>query len=140
SVNYGPRRRPPRGARMRGMRPPGSATLRGAALFAVAGVLLGGCSSATHSPPCLDGGCGGAGSGGPDTGADLADSDAATGTPGLLASYDFDQMGGGTVALDSSGNFNNAGLIDQVSWGTMGHAGGDVSFGGGYLVLPPMLD
>jgi hypothetical protein len=127
---------------MRRMPPPGSAALRAAVLLFVGGGALGGCGTKGDGAACLTSGCGGAAGGGRDgAGGDLAtDNDAGAIAPGLLAMYDFDQTAGGSVALDTSGNFNNAGLIGQVAWGTMGHAGGDVSFTGGYLVLPPMLD
>ena len=66
--------------------------------------------------------------------------DAPGAAPGLVAAYSFDEASG-TVVLDTSGNFHNAGLIGAVEWGPAGRAGGDAIFGGGYVLMPPgMLD
>lgn len=70
-----------------------------------------------------------------DGGADGAD----RALPPLVAVYGFDE-GSGSVANDSSGNFFNAGLVGEVMWGAgRSGSGSDVSFSGGYLVLPPGL-
>jgi len=98
-----------------------------------AGGALVGCQPSSAAAGCANGGgCGGAAAGDGDA---LADGDGGSAMPGLVAAYDFDQAAG-SVAIDSSGNFNNAGLVGQVTWGT-GHVGSDADFMGGYVILPP---
>jgi hypothetical protein len=52
----------------------------------------------------------------------------ATHTSGLVASYNFDQ-GSGTTLADQSGN-GNTGSISNASWATQGHTGDALSFNG----------
>jgi hypothetical protein len=120
--------------------------VRAAALIAVTFVACTGTSgipggSACSDPTCPADGAADRGQAAGATGSDgSAAGDGSGGTPGLLAEYDFDETAG-TVALDSSGGYRNGGLIGAVSWGGMGHQGGDASFRGGYVLLPPsMLD
>lgn len=111
----------------------------GTALSAAALLLATSAAVASCAPPASSSGCDGSACGGSGGGAGNAlDATAGTGggLPGLVADYEFEE-GMGSVALDSSGNFNNAGLVGQVTWGAMGHAGMDTSFGGGYIILPP---
>lgn len=108
-----------------------AAHLLAAGALLSSGVALSACQAV---PESADAG-GGRDAGGADRALDAA-ADAPAIPPGLIAWYDFDQ-GGGTVALDSSGNYNNAGLVGQVAWGAAGHATGDVTFSGGYVLLPP---
>jgi hypothetical protein len=89
------------------------------------------------------GGCGAdaAGGGAGGGGGNRADGGGTDGgaTSALVAAYAFDETSG-TVAVDSSGRFYNAGLVGAATWAP-GHAGGDVSMTGGYVIMPPgMLD
>jgi hypothetical protein len=120
--------------------------MRARALLALS-LALAGCGGAGAAPPfCTDPTCPPDGGSGADRGpagdAGPADGFAASdvtigGVPGLVASYAFDEAAG-TVALDSSGNFNNGGLLGAIDRGT-GHEGGDASLRGGYVLLPPSL-
>jgi len=113
------------------------------ALLPSLGLLVGctgspGASGGCPGPSCpADGSAGGdRADAGPGPGPDATAGDALSAVPGLLADYEFDQTKG-SVAVDSSGNFRNAGLFGSMSWGTGHGSPGDASFGGGYLLLPP---